>query len=148
MVTDEGIRSQQERILVLSQRNRIQHFDNWAKDYDSSIKSTDHAFPFDGYKEVLDEIVRQAEMQRSMLVLDLGIGTGNLAERFIACSCNVWGIDFSSAMLAKTRAKLPQTRLVQADFFGSWPMRPIRCFDRLMSYMSMILHLRSPCSKD
>jgi len=122
----------------MNEQNRIQLFNDWAADYDLSVASTDHPFPFDGYERVLDEIVRQAVVQSSMLVLDLGVGTGNLAERFVALGCTVWGIDFSPAMLAEARAKLPQASFVQADLLGSWPATLNRRFDRVVS--AYVLH--------
>ena len=45
-----------------------------------------------------------------MTVLDLGAGTGNLAEMFSALGCELWCTDFSSEMLARARSRsLPPT---------------------------------------
>ena len=88
----------------MNEQNRIQLFNDWAADYDLSVASTDHPFPLDGYERVLDEIVRQAVVQSSMLVLDLGGGTGNLAERFVALGCTVWGIDSTKVILLQRLA--------------------------------------------
>jgi hypothetical protein len=38
----------------MSQTDRTQLFDNWAKDYDSAVASAEGDFPFDGYERVLD----------------------------------------------------------------------------------------------
>jgi putative AdoMet-dependent methyltransferase len=120
----------------MSQTNRRQLFDRWAESYDSSIAPTD--FPFDGYDLVLDKVVNLAEAAPHMQVLDLGIGTGNLAARFVQAGCAVWGIDFSAEMLRKARAKLPQTGLVQADVMSDWPVELQRRFDRVVS--AYVLH--------
>ena len=66
-------------------------------------------------------------------MLDLGVGTGNLASRFAELGCDLWGIDFSAGMLAKARERLPHARLVQADLLGEWPEELERRFDRIVS---------------
>jgi len=122
----------------MSQTNRAQLFDRWAENYDTAITSVDGDFPFDGYEQVLDEVVRLAGVQPSMRILDLGIGTGNLAARFLQSGCAVWGADFSAEMLAQARAKLPHVHLVQADLLGEWPAELQLPFDRVVS--AYVLH--------
>jgi ubiquinone/menaquinone biosynthesis C-methylase UbiE len=65
----------------MSESDRVQLFDDWADNYDVAV--TDGEFPFDGYEQVLDEVARLADVKPQMRILDLGIGTGNLAARFI-----------------------------------------------------------------
>ena len=122
----------------MSHTDRTQLFDNWAKDYDTTVVSTEGNFPFDGYEQVLDEVVRLADVKPHMQILDLGIGTGNLAKRFLHSGCEVWGADFSAEMLAQTRAKLPQIKLVKTDLLEEWPTELQRPFDRVVS--SYVLH--------
>jgi len=117
---------------------RLQLFDNWAADYDTSIASDKHSFPFDGYERVLDEIVRQAGIEQGMSVLDLGTGTGRLAAHFAALGRRIWATDFSAAMLEQARARLPGATLVQADLLGAWPAGLERRFDRIVS--AYVLH--------
>jgi putative AdoMet-dependent methyltransferase len=116
----------------MSTEDRSQLFDDWAGDYDRSVRSAD-GFPFDGYERVLDEIVELAAAQPHMHVLDLGTGTGNLAKRFVALGCTVLWIDFSSEMLAEARIKAPQAIFVQADLLGDWPAPLNQRFDRIVS---------------
>lgn len=106
-------------------------FDDWAHCYDASVASTS-SFPFDGYEKALDEVVRLAGVAQGMRILELGIGTGNLAARFMSKGCTVCGVDFSARMLAETRRKLPQARLAQADLLGDWPAE-LGLFDRVVS---------------
>ena len=73
-----------------------------------------------------------------MTVLDLGIGTGNLAARFAAQGCTLWGIDFSTEMLVRAREKLAQTVLVEADLLDTWPAELDRRFNRIVS--AYVLH--------
>ncbi|MGB5057631.1 MAG: class I SAM-dependent methyltransferase, partial [Candidatus Promineifilaceae bacterium] len=71
----------------------------------------------------------------SLRVLELGIGTGNLAERFVAAGCQVWGLDFSAAMLAQARARLPQAHL---DLLAAWPLAARPLFDHIIA--AYVLH--------
>ena len=64
-------------------------FDTWATRYDTAVAAGGDDFPFAGYDEVLATAVRAAGARPSLRVLELGIGTGNLAERFIAAGCQV-----------------------------------------------------------
>ncbi len=108
-------------------------FDEWAEHYDESVHEWSQGFPFEGYEAVLDEIARLAHPEPGLSVLDVGIGTGRLAERFVNAGCEVWGMDFSARMLAKVREKLPQVELVKADLLGHWPLPADRRFDRIVS---------------
>ncbi len=117
----------------MNQPNRSQLFDNWAKNYDSDVMSDKDNFPFAGYERVLERVVVLADVKPKMRILDLGIGTGNLAARFINKGCNVWGLDFSTEMLTQTQAKLPQVNLVQANLLGDWTKELQSSFDRAVS---------------
>jgi SAM-dependent methyltransferase len=99
--------------------HRVALFDRWSKTYDRGV--LDESGVHEGYDAVLETVVRLADARPGMRVLDLGIGTGNLALRFLALGCAVWGVDFAPAMLAKARAKLPQVTLLRADLREGWP---------------------------
>jgi 2-polyprenyl-3-methyl-5-hydroxy-6-metoxy-1,4-benzoquinol methylase len=68
----------------------------------------DTNFPFVGYNLVLQEIVSLSKVSRGQAVLDLGTGTGNLAVLFARQGCRLTCADFSEAMLARARKKLPE----------------------------------------
>lgn len=121
----------------MSNADRNKLFDNWASSYDRAVFAPSD-FPFAGYEQVLDEIVRRADVGVDSLVLDLGTGTGNLAERFAAHGCTVWAIDFSAEMLNQARAKLPQVQFVQADLVDVWPDEVNHQFDAVVS--AYVLH--------
>jgi len=106
-------------------------FDEMASGYDQLVSGSVD-FPYEQYSAVLDEVVREAAVQSGMRVLDLGTGTGNLAERFVKCQCDVWGIDVSEKMLVEARRKLPGVNLIRADLLGEWPGIDRR-FDRVVS---------------
>ncbi|MBD3349512.1 MAG: methyltransferase domain-containing protein [Candidatus Eisenbacteria bacterium] len=116
---------------------RVDLFDEWAETYDESVSGYE-GFPFEGYDEVLGEIARAADPRAGMLVLDLGIGTGRLAARFLEAGCSVWGLDFSVKMLAKAHERLPQVELIKADVLGDWPIDRDKRFDRVVS--GYVLH--------
>jgi putative AdoMet-dependent methyltransferase len=91
-------------------------------------------FPFAGYAQVLLTIWEQARVTPGMTVLDLGVGTGNLARLFLESGCQVIGVDFSPEMLARAKAKLPHLELLQADLtLDEWPLALNRRFDRIVS---------------
>ena len=116
---------------------REQLFDEWAASYDKSVDGSS-GFPFEGYERVLDLIAERAHIETGAEVLDLGIGTGNLAARFIDRGCAIWGLDFSLQMLAKVHRKYPQIELLKADIKGDWPIDVDRHFDRVVS--AYVLH--------
>jgi putative AdoMet-dependent methyltransferase len=118
-------------------RNRQRLFDRWADHYDRSLR-VEAGFPFEGYAAVLDEILHLTHPARGAAILDLGIGTGNLAVRFAAAGCRVWGLDFSERMLASAEQKLPQAVLAKADLLGHWPADFKRPFDAVVS--AYVLH--------
>jgi len=123
---------------MTQQAKRVTLFDAWAARYDTAVAAGGDDFPFAGYDEVLATAVRTAGARPSLRVLELGIGTGNLAERFVAAGCQVWGLDFSAAMLAQARVRLPQAHLVQADLLAAWPLAARPLFDSIVA--AYVLH--------
>jgi len=107
-----------------------QEFDDWAATLDQDILEYADKFPFAGYAQVLDVVARLANAMPGSTVLDLGIGTANLAGRFLAMNCTVYGLDFSSKMLEAARAKFPQLHLAQADLMGDWRAVLRQAFER------------------
>jgi len=107
-------------------------FDAWADSYDISIRE-DTIFPFDGYARVLDAVIRQCAVRPGLSILDLGCGTGNLAILFDQLGCDLWCTDFSTAMLEKARAKLPNAHFALHDLRADWPAEFDRRFDRIVS---------------
>jgi putative AdoMet-dependent methyltransferase len=107
-------------------------FDRWAARYDESVRSSVE-FPFAGYEVTLDRVTVAASSERGHRVLDVGIGTGNLAKRFMDLGCEAWGIDVSAEMLAIARAKLPMAHLSHSDITADWPSDFPERFDRIVS---------------
>lgn len=107
-------------------------FDDWAGTYDHDVVAED-VFPFAGYAQVLQTVVALTGASQGMSVLDIGTGTGNLAVLFASQGCEMWGTDFSEAMLAEARAKLPQACFVRHDLRDGWPSELPHTFDRVVS---------------
>ncbi|GIK43939.1 MAG: putative methyltransferase [Chloroflexota bacterium] len=120
----------------MPENDRLAIFERWAERYDQSVQ-TDKGI-FASYDLVIAEVVRAAGVEAGMCVLELGIGTGNLAQQFVALSCEVWGVDFSPAMLAIAQAKIPQVRLIQMDLTAEWPETLQQRFDRIVA--NFVLH--------
>ena len=116
--------------------SRLPIFERWAERYDQSVQAKEGLFA--SYDLILAEVVRAAAVEPGMRVLELGIGTGNLARKFVTLGCEVWGIDFSPAMLAKARQKVPQVTLLQMDLTGDWPEVLKQRFDRIVA--NFVLH--------
>lgn len=105
-------------------------FDQWAGQYDEDV--TREGFPFTGYQRVLAETARLAGASAGMTVLDLGTGTGKLAELLAPLGCALWCSDFSGEMLALARPKLPGAHFFLHDLRKPFPAGLPR-FDRIVS---------------
>jgi putative AdoMet-dependent methyltransferase len=92
----------------------INIFENWAHNYEKTVLSSTQ-FPFKGYKELMNRIESDVSPQSS--ILDIGIGTGILAESlFNHKSVKIYGIDQSAKMLEFAKNKLPNANLSEFDF--------------------------------
>ena len=107
-------------------------FDHWAAQYDRDVN--DGGFPFMGYDRTLAALVKLGKFSKEDRVLDVGIGTGNLAVRLPISPEHVWGIDFSREMLAKAATALPGSHLLQVDLLSQdWSLEIAQPFDRIVS---------------
>lgn len=85
------------------------NFDQWAPNYEMDVLLAEkgNKFPFIGYSAVIQAIVNQASDRKSAKVLDLGTGTGLLAQQFYKKKFQIFGLDFSDRMIALAREKMP-----------------------------------------
>ena len=112
-------------------------FDKWAANYDTSV-TDEEGFPFAGYQQILDTVRRSCDVSTEMTILDLGVGTGNLSQRFVE-DCSIVGVDISTEMLKRAAQKLPTIQLGQVDLLSeTWPSILEQKFDRVVS--SYVLH--------
>jgi putative AdoMet-dependent methyltransferase len=107
-------------------------FDHWSESYQEDVG--DGEFPFIGYTYSLDQLIQSAGIQPAHRVLDLGIGTGALGLRLPIPQEQLWGVDFSAAMLARAAEALPGAHLLQVDLLSpEWAVELNRPFDRIIS---------------
>jgi putative AdoMet-dependent methyltransferase len=110
----------------------VSDFDEWADSYDQDVASG--GFPFTGYQETLNTVVQLADARPGMTVLDIGSGTGNLADQFLKLGFRVTAMDYSSKMLENSRNRLPGAALIQADLRHPFPTGlSNQKFDRIVS---------------
>ncbi len=97
-------------------------FDGWANTYDEDIRKASGTddWMFGSYDRVLDRVVDYCELDSNeySTVLDIGVGTGNLAGRFFERGLQVTGIDPSGEMRGICAKKFPQIRIMEGDFLN------------------------------
>lgn len=96
-------------------------FDSWARTYDKSIKNEIGSLKFyRKYDELLGTVFSQGveDKENSIKVLEIGVGTGNLAGRFLESDYDIIGIDQSREMLNVAKEKYPKLRLRLGDFLN------------------------------
>lgn len=95
-------------------------FDQWAKSYDEDVIKAARAedWIFGDYNRVLDKVVEYCDLDGNSYssVLDIGVGTGNLASRFLSIGMQVIGIDPSEEMRHICQQKHPDIMVVDGDF--------------------------------
>ncbi|HUS80563.1 MAG TPA: class I SAM-dependent methyltransferase, partial [Armatimonadota bacterium] len=109
-------------------------FDRWADSYDQQVRSSSTLFAC--YDDVLAEVARLARPGPGRHVLDLGAGTGNLAELLRAGGAAVTCMDSSAGMLERAVEKLghdPDVHFLGCDdAFSRIPFCGA-CFDAVVS---------------
>lgn len=100
-------------------------FDLWAAGYDKSVNISEesNAYPFAGYKDVLNYIYNQVRKQNGVNILDIGFGTGILTTQLYNVGYNITGIDFSTKMIDIAKQKMPHATLIKWDFSKGLPMQ-------------------------
>lgn len=95
-------------------REFIKLFDDWAATYDQSVTGNDRQYRdvFANYEGTLDEVVHDS----SGVVLEFGVGTGNLSKKLLAAGHHVIGIEPSESMRIAAKRKVPELLLLAGDF--------------------------------
>jgi putative AdoMet-dependent methyltransferase len=123
-------------------------FDVWAKSYDQDVTEAGQSddWIFKDYDRILDKVVSYCDLasNRYSTVLDVGVGTGNLASRFIDKGIKIIGIDTSHEMLAICKQKYPEIELKLGDFLKI-PL-PAQSVDVVVS--SYAFHHLTPAEKN
>ena len=100
-------------------------FDRWAKSYDKDISEGTHQedWVFEDYERILGKVVEYCELSANhyLTVLDIGVGTGNLAAKFLGKGLKIIGIDPSREMRKICRQKYDDIQ-VRAGHFRDIPL--------------------------
>lgn len=104
-------------------------FDEWAATYDADLQNA--RGPLIGYRGSLDALTDKLPVQSGWRVLDVGIGSGAVAERFEARGAVISGVDISEKMLDVCRAQHPDYDL-HIGTFNTLPV-PDNTFDAVVS---------------
>jgi SAM-dependent methyltransferase len=110
-------------------------FKKWAPLYDAQVAkaSPTNEWMFGGYDRVLDKLVEYCCFEENSYtsVLDIGIGTGNLAARFLDRGLQVTGIEPSPEMRKVCGQKYPRIKVFDGHFLKYPPALPQ--FDLIVS---------------
>lgn len=98
-------------------------FNVWANNYDETVEISEknNTYPFAGYTEILNKIFNEVIQKKNSRVLDIGFGTGVLANKLYENGCQIDGLDFSSRMISIAKSKMPDANLVEWDISNGLP---------------------------
>lgn len=123
-------------------------FNEWAKTYDKDVEraSQTNDWMFRDYDRILGKVVNYCELDihRYSAVLDIGTGTGNLAQRFLMRGLQVIGIEPSEEMRKICQQKYPEIKVIAGDFLNI-PL-PVRSVDLIVS--AYAFHHLTPTQKE
>lgn len=94
-------------------------FNNWAKTYDKAvIEDRGELKIYKNYDLILQSVynlVHDSKLKEPM-ILEIGVGTGNLASKFLNDNYDIIGIDQSREMLSVTKQKYPKLKVRLGEF--------------------------------
>nr|WP_317379246.1 methyltransferase domain-containing protein [uncultured Faecalimonas sp.] len=97
------------------------NFDGWARSYDESVRKNSGALNFyQNYEVLLQKVYASGSTWKNgkSEILEIGVGTGNLAEKFLNSGHRIIGIDQSREMLNVAKEKLPKLKVRMGDFLN------------------------------
>ncbi|WP_027407893.1 class I SAM-dependent methyltransferase [Anoxybacteroides tepidamans] len=111
-------------------REFLELFETWAQSYDESVHGHDEEYRdvFAGYDTILNTVVEKS----GSVVLEFGVGTGNLTKKLLESGKKVYGIEPSAPMREKAHEKLGDAVLIQDGDFLSFPW-PDEAIDTIVS---------------
>ncbi len=95
------------------------NFNNWAKSYDDDVKKDIGELNiYENYNLILQTVYDLVESsnKKAQRILEIGVGTGNLAGKFLNSNYNIVGIDQSREMLAVAKEKYPNLKVRLGEF--------------------------------
>lgn len=111
-------------------REFLDLFETWAQSYDESVHGHDEQYRdvFAEYDAILNTVVEKS----GNVVLEFGVGTGNLTQKLLRSGKTVYGIEPSEPMRQKAFEKLGDTVTIQDGDFLSFPL-PNEPIDTIVS---------------
>ena len=96
------------------------NFNSWADSYDEDVKVDRGALKiYENYNKVLNKVYEKSTITgENISVLDIGVGTGNLAKKFLENNYRVVGIDQSREMLRVAKHKYPNLKVRLGEFLN------------------------------
>lgn len=94
-------------------------FDGWTRAYDEDVKRDTGALKiYENYETVLQMVFEEVEnfQRKDGKILEIGVGTGNLAGKFLQNKYHIIGIDQSRQMLAVAKEKYPKLHVRLGEF--------------------------------
>ncbi len=93
-------------------------FDSWAPTYDDTVYAASAADGFENYQEVLERVAHLAGAGPGRAVLDVGTGTGNLAQELLRRGAAVTAVEPSAEMRRIAREKLGSAEVLDGQFLS------------------------------
>ncbi|HET7657186.1 MAG TPA: class I SAM-dependent methyltransferase [Bacillales bacterium] len=95
-------------------REFVNLFDHWAENYDETVNGKDNEYHevFEDYDLILTKVTELAKGT----VLEFGVGTGNLTDKLLQAGLYVYGVEPSTAMREKAKARFPELEVADGDF--------------------------------
>ena len=95
------------------------NFNSWAKSYDDDVKKDNWDLKiYKNYELILQgvyDLVEELDRNNSK-ILEIGVGTGNLASKFLNNNYEIIGIDQSREMLSVAKEKYPSLKVRLGEF--------------------------------
>lgn len=94
-------------------------FNNWAQSYDRDVIADKGSLKiYKNYNSILQNVYNMAKKlnKKESKILEIGVGTGNLASKFLNDNFNIIGIDQSREMLVVAKEKYPKLKVRLGEF--------------------------------
>jgi len=103
-------------------REFLDLFERWAESYDQSVEGDDEQYRdvFAGYDRILSTVADKV----GQVVLEFGVGTGNLTKMLLERGKTVYGVEPSALMRKKAAEKLGGQAVIMDGDFLQFPLPP------------------------
>ncbi len=101
-------------------QNSKTHFNDWADKYNEDVTKSnlEGTYPFSGYDEI-QALIEAYCKDKSLKILEMGVGTGEMTKKLYNQNHVVTGVDFSREMIQIAKKIMPNAEFIESDFFSS-----------------------------